>query len=157
MHNLKEIIKIGSIAEIRKCHKTGGKSLHATVELSPGQMISRFGAKEILDRPNYLTVQIDDRQHIMLTPEFLQYINHSCSPNVFFDTNKMTVISLQRIKPGEELTFFYPSTEWSIDRGFNCVCGSKDCRGTIQGAAHLSPNVLTQYKLSSYIQQKLAI
>ena len=122
-----------------------------------GEVICKFGNKEILDRPNYLTVQIGDSQHIMLDPEYLHYINHSCSPNVFFDTENMVLIALRNIEIGEEFTFFYPSTEWSMDRGFDCICQSENCLGYIQGAAHLPLNVLTKYELSDYIKQKLGI
>ncbi len=153
MQNIKQI----SMTEIRECSTTGNKSLHATVELRSGQLISHFGSKEILDHPNYLTVQISDHQHIMLDPEFLQYINHSCDPNVFFDTQKRVVTALKNIEIGEELTFFYPSTEWSMNQGFDCLCQSENCLGQIQGAAHLHLNVVKQYKLSEYIQQKLEI
>ncbi|WP_287521727.1 SET domain-containing protein-lysine N-methyltransferase [Okeania sp. SIO2C2] len=93
----------------------------------------------------------------MLDPEFLQYINHSCNPNVFFDTQKKVVIALRNIEIGEEFTFFYPSTEWSMDRGFNCICQSENCLGYIQGSAHLPLNVLKKYKLSDYIRQKLGV
>ncbi|MDJ0556632.1 MAG: hypothetical protein QNJ68_19765 [Microcoleaceae cyanobacterium MO_207.B10] len=96
-----KITKIGSIAEIRECQTTGNKSLYATVEFKPGQVISNFGDREILDRPNYLTVQIREYRHIMLDPEFLQYINHSWNPNIFFDTQKRVVISLRNIEIGE--------------------------------------------------------
>ena len=149
--------KVASFAEIRECQTTGDKSLYNTVEFKSGQVISNFGPKKILDRPNYLTVQISDRQHIMLNPEYLQYINHSCSPNVFFDTKNMEVIALRNIEIGEELTFFYPSTEWSMDRGFDCICQSNNCLGCIKGAAHLPLDILKQYKLSEYIKQKLGI
>ncbi len=152
-----KITKIGSIAEIRESQTTGNKSLYATVEFKPGQVISNFGDQEILDRPNYLTVQISDSQHIMLDPEFLQYINHSCNPNVFFDTQKRVVIALRNIEIGEEFTFFYPSTEWSMDRGFDCICQSENCLGNIQGAAHLPLDILTKYKLSQYIENKLKV
>lgn len=149
------ITKISSFAEIRECVKTGNKSLYATVEFMPGEVISKFSPKEILDLPNYLTLQISDRQHIMLDPEYLQYINHSCTPNVAFNPTDGVVTALRKIEIGEELTFFYPSTEWSMDRGFDCACQSADCRGYIQGAAHLPRNILTQYQLSDYIQKKL--
>lgn len=152
-----KITKVGSIAEIRECQTTGNKSLHTTIEFKSGEVISNFSHKEILDRPNYLTVQISDNQHIMLDPEYLQYINHSCSPNVFFDTKNMEVIALRNIEIGEELTFFYPSTEWSMDRGFDCLCQSENCLGYIQGASHLSLDVVKKYKFSEYIQQKLGI
>ncbi|RKZ85115.1 MAG: SET domain-containing protein [Candidatus Parabeggiatoa sp. nov. 1] len=157
MPNAKKTTKVGSIAEIRECPETGSKSLHATVELKYGQLISHFDPKEVLDRPNYLTVQMSEHRHIMLNPEFLQYINHSCNPNVFFDTEKREVIALGQIENGEELTFFYPSTEWSMDRGFDCLCQSEVCLKYIQGAVHLPLNVLKTYKLSQFIQQKLGI
>ncbi|MDE5082192.1 MAG: SET domain-containing protein-lysine N-methyltransferase [Trichodesmium sp. St17_bin3_1_1] len=152
-----KITKIFSYAEIRECQTTSYKSLHAAIELQLGEVICKFGNKEILDRPNYLTVQIGDSQHIMLDPEYLHYINHSCSPNVFFDTENMVLIALRNIEIGEEFTFFYPSTEWSMDRGFDCICQSENCLGYIQGAAHLPLNVLTKYELSDYIKQKLGI
>ena len=106
--------------------------------------------------PNYLTVQVSDDQHIMLNPEFLQYINHSCSPNVFVDPHGGTVTALQDIAAGEEFTFFYPSTEWSMEQAFDCECGSDNCLRYIQGAAHLPLEVLREYELSQYIQSKLA-
>ncbi|NES74727.1 MULTISPECIES: SET domain-containing methyltransferase [Okeania] len=152
-----KITKVSSIAEIRECKISGNKSLHTTIELKSGEVISNFSHKEILDRPNYLTVQISDNQHIMLDPEFLQYINHSCDPNVFFDTKKMVVIALRDIEIGEEFTFFYPSTEWSMDRGFDCICQSENCLGYIQGSAHLPLNVLKKYKLSEFIWEKLGV
>ncbi|MGB3509429.1 MAG: SET domain-containing methyltransferase [Microcoleaceae cyanobacterium] len=155
MPTAQTITKISWFAEIRECPTTGSKSLHATAEFRPGQIISDFSPKEVLNRPNYLTVQISVRQHIMLDPEFLQYINHSCAPNVFFDSKKMTVTALRNIKIGEEFTFFYPSTEWSMDRGFDCICQSEDCLGSIQGADHLPLEVLSKYQLSEYIEQRL--
>lgn len=158
MQKVKQITEVGgSIAEIRECPKTGSKSLHATVEFRPGQVISNFGSKEVLNQPNYLTVQINKSKHIMLDPECLQYINHSCDPNVFFNTQKMMVTALKKIEIGEELTFFYPSTEWSMNQGFDCIFQSKNCLGRIQGAAHIPLEILSKYKLSEYIQQKLEL
>lgn len=56
-----KITQVGTIAEIRENPKTGDKSLHATVRFEPGQAIHHFGSKEVLDSPNYLTVQISVR------------------------------------------------------------------------------------------------
>ncbi len=148
-------IQVASFAEIRQWQADEGQSLHATVVFAPEQVISKFDAKEVLDRPNYLTVQIGEHQHIMLDPEFLQYINHSCSPNVFFDISDRSVRALRHIDIGEELTFFYPSTEWSMNQGFDCLCNSENCLGYIQGAAHIPQEVLAKYKLSPHIRQKL--
>ncbi|AOX03722.1 SET domain-containing protein-lysine N-methyltransferase [Moorena producens PAL-8-15-08-1] len=149
-------LNVASWAELREFRKTGSKSLHTTVEFMPGQVICKFGAKKILDHPNYLTIQICDHQHIMLEPEFLQYLNHSCDPNVFFAPSDRVLKAITKIEIGEELTLFYPSTEWSMDRGFDCICQSKDCLGTIRGAAYLPLDILTKYKLAQHIQQRLA-
>ncbi|MEO1431860.1 MAG: SET domain-containing protein-lysine N-methyltransferase [Cyanobacteria bacterium J06632_19] len=121
----------------------------------PGDTIADFGIKAHLEKPNYLTVQIDDTEHILLEPEFLQYINHSCDPNVFFDTTNMVVTCLKTIEVGEAMTFFYPSTEWSMAQGFDCFCGSENCLKKIQGAAHLSPDIIDNYRFSEHIRKKL--
>ena len=146
--------KVSPFAEIWECEKTGAKSLHSLVEFMPGETIARLGFRDRLEQPNYLTVQISDTEHILLDPEFLQYINHSCEPNVFFDTTNMIVTCLRKIDVGEAMTFFYPSTEWSMDRGFDCLCESEKCLGKIQGAAYLSSDVLQNYRLTEYIQKK---
>ena len=148
-----QVTKVSSLAEVWECPLTSVKSLHATVTFNPGDIISTFGAKEILTEPNYLTVQLNNQEHILLTPEFLQYINHSCEPNVFFDTTKKVVTCLRKIDEGEEMTFFYPSTEWSMAQEFDCHCGTQGCLGRIQGAAHLHPDILPKYQISKHIKQ----
>ena len=146
--------QVTSWAEIWECSRTGARSLHSSIEILPDQVICSMGAREYLASPNYLTVQIDDEKHIMLDPSFLQYINHSCSPNVFFDTEKMRVICIKAIAPGEAITFFYPSTEWSMKQRFRCLCGSQNCLTQIQGARFLSSDILQSYRLTEYIQSK---
>lgn len=147
--------KVSPLAEIRKCSVSGNHSLYALTNLIKGQILSKFDSKEKLCKPNYLTVQISDGKHIMLEPEWLQYINHSCEPNVFFDTLKQEVIVLSKIESGEEITFFYPSTEWSMDNAFDCLCGSQKCLKRIFGAAYLPSQILMNYKLSNFIQNKI--
>jgi len=114
-----------------------------------------FSAGKTLSQPTYLTVQVTETEHITLNPVFLQYINHSCAPNVFFDTYSFELIALKAIEPGDELTFFYPSTEWNMVQPFACTCGSKDCLQTISGAANINRQTLTQYKLTRFIQSML--
>jgi hypothetical protein len=105
----------------------------------------------MVDTPNYLTVQIGEYKHIHLNPEYLQYTNHSCEPNVLFNTTTMQLECLTNIAIGDEITFFYPATEWMISQKFNCHCGKPSCVGLIQGAAELPTEVLKKYKLSDFI------
>lgn len=142
-------------ADIMQNASTGEKSLHATRFFDAGEVISDFSAAQTFNTPNYLTVQTGDDEHIMLSPEFLQYINHSCNPNVFFDTTTMQVIALKEIQPGDELLFFYPSTEWDMAQPFDCFCGTTECLHRIQGAAHLSDEEAMRYRLTQFIQEKI--
>nr|OQO17683.1 hypothetical protein B0A51_16270 [Rachicladosporium sp. CCFEE 5018] len=41
------------------------------------------------------------------------------------------------VRKGESVTFFYPCTEWSMGRGFECRCGEERCLGWIEGAKGL--------------------
>lgn len=142
-------------ADIMQHAATGEKSLHATRFFDAGEVISDFSAAQKFNTPSYLTVQTGDDEHIMLSPEFLQYINHSCRPNVFFDTTTMQVIALSEIQPGDELLFFYPSTEWDMAQPFECFCGSSECLHRIQGAAHLTDEEAMRYRLTRFIQEKI--
>jgi hypothetical protein len=120
-------------------------------------IVQVFSAKEYLQQPTYLSVQIDEHKHIHLFPTLLQYTNHSCEPNTFFDTNRGEVIAVKNIAEHEEISFFYPATEWSMTQPFKCFCNTDSCLGMIQGAAHLDKNAITKYRFSEYIQKKLSL
>ncbi len=135
--------------------ETGEKSLHATVSFNSGDVFATFEASETLAAPNKYTVQVNETMHIILQPEILQYINHSCNPNIFFDTSRFELIALEDIAKGDELTFFYPSTEWFMESPFKCFCGSENCLHEIQGASFLSPEIIQRYKFTDFILQKL--
>ena len=149
------IISNHSFAEVIQNNASRQKSLHALVPFKKGDMISRFSAGNIFETPNYLTVQTGTKRHITLLPQFLQYINHSCSPNVFFNTTTMELIALKDILPNEEFSFFYPSTEFDMAQPFICFCGSKNCLQNINGAKHIPEQLLNNYRLSDFIQQEL--
>lgn len=152
-----KITDISSFTEVWECSLTGQNSLHTTVSFSQGDIICPFKVKQILQEPNYLTYQFDEQEHAMLNPHFLHYINHSCRPNVFFDTTKMSLTSIRKIEVGEAMTSFYPSTEWSMIQPFDCRCQVEECLKRIQGAAYLHGDILTKYQLSDYIQRKLKL
>jgi len=144
------------IADMRRNLSNGQNALFALRSYQPGEVIANFSAGTIGAEPTYLTVQVGIRKHITLQPEFLQYINHSCDPNVFFDTTTMQVVALKRLMPEEEMTFFYPSTEWKMTQSFRCYCGSLHCLGEIRGAAFLSKGAQEKYRFTDFIQQQLA-
>jgi hypothetical protein len=142
-------------AVVRQNIDNNQKAFFAQQKYESGQVVAEFSAGKVMSRPTYLTVQVDIDKHIMLQPEHLQYINHSCDPNVFFDTYTMQVVALKPIAEGDEMTFFYPSTEWDMVQPFKCFCGTSRCLGEIKGAAHINPKVLRSYTLTRFIQQQL--
>jgi hypothetical protein len=150
-----EVISSHIFANVLLNNSSNQKSLHATVSFEPGDVICRFAAGITQSYATYLTVQTGAESHITLMPEFLQYINHSCSPNVFFNTTTMELVCLTQLQPGDEFTFFYPSTEWEMAQPFVCNCGSAACLQLINGASHLSVETLSKYKLTDFIRQQV--
>ncbi|MBM3416864.1 MAG: SET domain-containing protein [Bacteroidetes bacterium] len=144
------------VGEVRRKLSNGQNHFFAARSFKPGDVIADFSAGTISAEPTYLTIQVGTRRHITLDPEFLQYINHDCDPNVFFNTTAMQVVALKHISPDDEMTFFYPSAEWEMAHPFDCYCGSPRCLGKIRGAAYLSPIVQSQYRFTDFIQQQLA-
>ncbi len=63
-----------------------------------------------------------------------RFLNHSCAPTCRVEGRRL--VALRDLAAGEELTFDYNATEWSMAEPFHCVCGV--CGGSIvRGFAHL--------------------
>jgi hypothetical protein len=150
------VISNHQFAEVRQKVLNEQNALFALRPFQPGELIANFSAGTIAAEPTYLTVQVGVRKHITLQPEFLQYINHSCDPNVFFNTTTLQLVALKEIQPEEELGFFYPSTEWRMTQSFNCYCGSNQCINQIRGASYLTKEQQEKYRFTDFIQQQLA-
>ena len=60
-----------------------------------------------------------------------EFINHSCDPNLVTRIVKGHILyfSRRKIRKGEELTIDYNYDD--TDEVMKCVCGTKNCRGTI--------------------------
>jgi len=152
---INQLVFANDLLEVWKDEVTGQHSTFARIDARQGDIICDFGASAIVQSPSYLTVQLNTNEHIYLQPSFLQYINHSCRPNVFFDTTSFKVICLTEVRKGDEFCYFYPSTEWEMAQPFQCVCGSNNCLGYIGGASYLSEDVINNYRFSDFISQQL--
>ncbi|KAI1373780.1 hypothetical protein F4677DRAFT_428259 [Hypoxylon crocopeplum] len=105
--------------------------------------------------PTYATVQCGRDKHLDLNSDLL-YINHSCEPSLIFDTSNLNIIAGPNgLRPGEELTFFYPSTEWAMAQPFNCLCGKPACRGRVSGAKDMTRAQLEGVWLNGHIHELL--
>lgn len=59
------------------------------------------------------------------------------------------------LRPGTELTFFYPSTEWAMAQSFDCFCGTPSCKGRIAGASEMSEKQLEGMWLNGFIRDMI--
>lgn len=143
-------------ATVREVFHISQKALYSDRAYHANEVICSFGDRGVFTEPSKYTVQAGPNRHILLSPAYLEYANHSCDPNIFFDTTTMQVICIKDIRPGDEITFFYPSTEWDMAEPFACHCNAYDCLYQIQGAAHLSDQALAKYRLTDFIKQELA-
>jgi hypothetical protein len=151
----KQLVFANETFEVWKDEVTDHHSLFTTVGFQPGDIICTFAASAVLQAPSYFTVQVNKHEHICLEPSFLQYTNHSCFPNILFDTTHFTIVCLRTIKAGDELCYFYPATEWEMAQPFQCNCGYRYCLGYIGGASYLPKEAIATYKFSDFIYREL--
>jgi hypothetical protein len=102
-----------------------------------------------------MTVQVSEHTHILLAPSSLSFMNHGCSPNVHLDVERRVLVALRPIAPGDELEFFYPSTEWTMASPFACHCRSARCLGRIGGASRAPESMLRGRPLAPHIVRLL--
>ncbi len=145
------VLPVDASTCIRINYNTGAKSLVAAQPIGAGEVVSDIRRWLTVTEPSYLTVQISETEHIYLLPEQLQYFNHSCEPNCIFDTAAMRVFTVRAIGASEDLTFFYPSTEWRMASIFTCQCGEPYCLGSISGAHALTQDQRNRYFLNAHI------
>jgi len=135
----------------------GQRCLKSLAAFEPGDVLSDFSPRCHSETASRMTVQVAEDRHIELAPTYLELINHSCDPNVFFDAQRWQLVALRTIAPGDELCFFYPSTEWEMASPFECGCGSQRCLGRITGASKLPREVLAGHRLAPHVHRLLAL
>lgn len=134
--------------------RPSGVALISKVALPAGALITPITTHTFVPAPLYSTVQTGRDSHIELNSALL-YMNHSCQPSVELDTDQMIVrVARDRdLNVGDDLTFFYPSTEWKFDRPFRCLCGSGKgvCVEELQGASALDSQTLKRWYINPHI------
>ena len=138
--------------EVRVRTADGHHLMIARSGFAPGDIVCPFGARKTVSGPSRHSLQVGLDAHILLAPEYLQYMNHSCRPNIVIDTENRLIRAVRTIAAGDEFMFFYPATEWDMQSPFRCRCGVQECLGLIGGARHISPEVLQRYDLAPHIQ-----
>ena len=127
------------------------RSLITKQTYKKGELICEIPTEKVIDKANRYTVQIGRDRHTEVGK--LSALNHSCHPNVILDTENLQMVACRDIDQGEELSFFYPSTEWEMDAPFICLCGASNCIHVVAGARFLPLSTLENHYLNRHIRE----
>jgi len=129
------------------------RSLITKQAYTKGETICEIPTEKLFAKANRYTVQIAQDRHTEVGK--LSALNHSCDPNVILDTERLIMVARRDIDKGEELSFFYPSTEWEMDAPFICLCGSSNCIHVVAGARFLPLSTLENHYLNKHIREMM--
>jgi len=109
--------------------KIHGKGIFTTKPIKKGEVLYKVPIDKIssTSKPRYARI---NKGKWVSDPKVLNYINHSCDPNIKLDISKEQpiLVALKDIKPNQEITCEYNKTE--IDgKKVKCNCNSSNCRG----------------------------
>ena len=127
------------------------RSLATKRAYKAGEIICPIPTASLYDKPNQYTVQIGINQHVEVKE--LSALNHACDPSVILDTTRLLVFAARDLNEGDELTFFYPSTEWEMSSPFICLCGAPNCIHVVAGARFLALSTLEGHFLNYHVRQ----
>jgi len=129
------------------------RSLITKRAYAKGELICEIPTEKVVNKANRFTVQIGRDRHTDVGK--LAALNHSCDPNVILDTEHLLMYACRDIGPGEELSFFYPATEWEMDAPFICLCGASSCIHVVAGARFLPLSTLEHHYLNTHIREMM--
>jgi len=126
---------------------------------SPGKLINTKEADALFKKGFDYILQIDENSFLAATNEQeledSDFLNHSCNPNCGIK-DKVKIVAMRNIEPGEEITFDYAMSESSKYK-MKCSCQSPNCRKIITGEDWKIKELQKKYKgfFSEYIQRKI--
>jgi SET domain-containing protein len=104
-----------------------------------GERIDHEVADKLYEnRPYTFLFGIGDGSQVIDGYGMSMYVNHCCQPNCETeedDENRVWIVAMRHIKPGEELTYDY--FLYGGDDEAPCTCGALKCRGTMYSKKEL--------------------
>ena len=84
------------------------------------------------------------------------YVNHSCDPNVAIQ-GQIVLVAMRDIRPDEELTIDWATTDDLDGEAMPCRCGSPHCRGVVSGKDWMKPELQAKYRgwFCWFLQRKI--
>ncbi|MBE1530410.1 SET domain-containing protein-lysine N-methyltransferase [Actinomadura algeriensis] len=129
--------------------RPGGSGIVTSRDFAPGETIMEVTADVELAAPTRFTLQIGVGRHIDVGD--IRYLNHSCAPNAHFAAPAGRLLAEREIRAGDEVSIFYPASEWDMACPFLCECGADTCIEFVSGARFLPREVLARYRVNEYV------
>ena len=98
---------------------TGGMhGVFALVDCDIGTVVRNLLVDDVADRPTRTSIHIGNGRHV--EDAIGIYINHSCTPSCKIVGS--SVIAIDKLKKGDEITFNYNESELVVSSPFRCLC-----------------------------------
>jgi len=152
--------------EVRTAGDRGGHTVVATKPIQKGELIVVWsgmlvdgaGLAELPAHVKRHSLQVEENHYLVsLTDcEPPDYVNHSCAPNAGL-SGQIALVALREIRPGEEITYDYATSDGSAYDEFDCCCGAHQCRGRVSGEDWQRPELWLRYQgyFSPYLQRRI--
>ncbi|MFO1512138.1 MAG: SET domain-containing protein-lysine N-methyltransferase [Verrucomicrobiota bacterium] len=127
-----------------RIHGTGGYARTNIAKGTPtieyvGRRITKAESNIQCEGDNVYIFTLDDECDLDGNVDWnpARFINHSCAPNceAEWDEDRLWIITIRDIQPGEELTFNY-GYDLEDYREHPCLCGTPECVGFIVAEEH---------------------
>ncbi|KAL4796087.1 major facilitator superfamily domain-containing protein [Aspergillus venezuelensis] len=142
-----------NLIQVNRNSEAYSNSARSLVKLPPGALFAKISSATPTQERTYSSVATRKDTQIELNDD-LVFCNHSCTPSLIFDMKAMEVrVGEKGIKKGDELTFFYPSSEWTMAQPFVCAYGAEEYLGVIEGSKSIFKDVLARYWLNGHIEE----
>lgn len=132
-----------------------------TIAIKGGHIMDTITFKALPENCRHAALQISDTLYLAPLeeeeiPRVMNYINHTCNPNVGLKGQLVTV-AMRDIEPGEELTGDYCIAYSNDFFEFPCECGATECRGRVTSDDWKNPILQQRYAgyFCQYLQDKI--
>jgi uncharacterized protein len=152
--------------EVRETADRGGHTVVARQSIKKGELIVVWSGKlvdgdELKSLPapvRRYSLQVEENHYLVSLSdcEPPDYVNHSCDPNAGL-SGQIALVAMRDIRPGEEISYDYATSDGSSYDEFACGCGSARCRGRVSGDDWRRPELWKRYAgyFSPYLERRI--
>lgn len=137
-----------AVPEVRVAFRADQLAVYTTAAFAAGAEILTVTGRAA-DAPSRFSIQVGLDEHLEpgdetgISPAATRFpwrfLNHSCAPTAMLSGRRL--LARVPLAIGDEVTFDYDTTEWTMAEPFDCGCGHVGCRGRVAGYRHLGAGV----------------